>query len=256
MTGPARSAAVTGRWVRTAHADAWQEEGRLRAGQGGAAADLPGVRVMASGLGHPQWNNGDVREAGLVDLDELRSWYAARGVPWGVRVPAGAPWTNGRFLFRKRLMGVIPAAFVPAPAVPGLSLRPATAEDAAVVAALDGRGFGSDEATARPWIEPHLTAPSATVALAEFEGTPVATGCIVVSDGEAGPCTYVSGVCVVPDHRRRGIAGAVSSWLVHRGLDAGARMAHLHPDDACAARVYRRLGFVEVPGLDIYVDMA
>ena len=28
-----------------------------------------------------------------------------------------------------------------------------------------------------------------------------------------------------------------------------------HPDDDRAARVYTRLGFVEVPGFDVYVDL-
>jgi hypothetical protein len=53
----------------------------------------------------------------------------------------------------------------------------------------------------------------------------------------------------------RGIAGAVSSRLLARGAAAGARVAYLHPDSDQAARVYARLGFVEVDGLDVYVDL-
>jgi len=39
-------------------------------------------------------------------------------------------------------------------------------------------------------------------------------------------------------------------------LDAGAELVHLHPDTDQAAAIYRRLGFVEVDGFDVYVDMA
>ena len=47
----------------------------------------------------------------------------------------------------------------------------------------------------------------------------------------------------------------MSSWLVAGGLEAGARLVHLHADNETAARVYARLGFAEAPGLDIYVDL-
>ncbi|GEM_PF-882899 len=94
--------------ARAAHADAWQQHGLLRAGRGGAVADLPGIRLMASGLPHPQWNNGDVTDPDVVDVGAVRAWYAPHGVPWGVRVPAGTAWPHGTFLFRKRLF-VLPA---------------------------------------------------------------------------------------------------------------------------------------------------
>jgi len=88
--------------VRTAHGDAWQEQGRLRIPYGGAAAELPGIRLMASGLPHPQWNNGDVTEAAAVDIERVREWYAELGMPWGVRVPSDQTWSLGRHLFAKR----------------------------------------------------------------------------------------------------------------------------------------------------------
>ena len=55
--------------------------------------------------------------------------------------------------------------------------------------------------------------------------------------------------------RRRGIAAALSSWLLERGFAAGAELAHLNPDSDEAARLYGRLGFIELPGLDVYVDI-
>jgi len=84
----------------------------------------------------------------------------------------------------------------------------------------------------------------------------VATGYCVRTDGDAGPAGYVAGIGVLPDARRTGIGGALSSWLVAALLDTGAELVHLHPDTDQAAAIYRRLGFVEVDGFDVYVDMA
>jgi hypothetical protein len=47
----------------------------------------------------------------------------------------------------------------------------------------------------------------------------------------------------------------MSSWLLAQGFAAGAELAHLHPDSDEAARIYARLAFTEVPGLEIYVDL-
>jgi GNAT superfamily N-acetyltransferase len=242
--------------VRTAHGDAWQEQGRLRIPYGGAFAQLPGIRLMASGLPHPQWNNGDVTDASAVDIESVRAWYADRGVPWGVRVPSDQEWTVGRHLFAKRLMGLTPDEFVPAPVVAGLMVREATASDIDVVAHLDAAAFGGESSVDRPWLEPHLHADRATVALALLDGEPAGTAYALRSDGLAGPAVYLAGVGVLDAARGRGVAAAVSGWLLERGFATGAELAHLHPDSDLAARVYARLGFVEVPGFNVYGDLA
>jgi hypothetical protein len=46
---------------------------------------------MASRIGHPQWNNADVDDPESVDVVGMRELYAARSVPWGVRVARGCP---------------------------------------------------------------------------------------------------------------------------------------------------------------------
>ena len=60
--------------VRTAHADAWAVEGALREPHGGGAATLPGIRLMASGLPHAQWNSADVTNAAIMQA----RWAAMR----------------------------------------------------------------------------------------------------------------------------------------------------------------------------------
>lgn len=234
-------------WVRTAHADAWQTLAV-------ATAQLPGVRLSATGLQHPQWNNGDVDDPAEVDIDAVRTWYDAVGVPWGMRVPAGAWWPHGRHLFTKRLMGVTPETFSPAPAVPGLVVRAADADDLADVLRVDSVAFEESAAVERPWLQLLMAHPAVTIATAAVDGDVLATGSVTVSDGQAGRCGYVAGIAVLPEARRRGIGAAVSSWLTRIAFGRGAALCHLHPDTEAAAGIYRRLGYIEVDGLDIYVD--
>jgi GNAT superfamily N-acetyltransferase len=247
---------ITSGLVRTAHGDAWQVEGLLRESVGGGVGRVRGARLMASGIDHPQWNNADVDDPESADVGGMREWYAARSVPWGVRVPAGAPWSHGRFLFRKRLMGVaLSARGLPRTSFAGLVIRRARPDDLSAVLHVDLIGFPSGPTLERQWIQPHWSSPAVEVALAEISGEPVGTAYTVRSEGWAGPALYLAGVTVLPEARQRGIAGAISSWLLTRGTAAGAHVAHLHPDSDQAARVYARLGFVEVDGFDVYVDL-
>ena len=88
-----------------------------------------------------------------------------------------------------------------------------------------------------------------------LDGEPAGTGYAIATDGRAGPALYLAGVAVRADARRRGVGAALSSWLVARGLRAGARLAHLHADTDGAARVYERLGFADTTGLEVYVRL-
>jgi len=225
--------------VRTAEGDAWQVHGALRAG----ATEAHGLRLMASGLDDPQYNNVDVTAAD-ADIDVARSWYDELGVPWGMRVPLELDWPHGRWLFEKRLMGLE-------------RLRPAApadvrvADDLDAVVAIDAAAF---DGSARAWLAPQFGAPGYETALAYLDGRAVATGYSILSDGRAGSALYVAGVAVLPDARGRGIGAALTSWLIARGFERGATLAHLHPDDDAAARLYARLGFVEVPGFNVFVN--
>jgi ribosomal protein S18 acetylase RimI-like enzyme len=255
------TAGVTGLDTRVwaAHADAWQAEGRLREPRGGGVAELPGVRLMASGLPHAQWNSGDVTDPALVDLDRVRAWYAGRaqggGVPWGLRVPAGVAVRDGRLLFRKRCMALLPDRLSAVKTPPRVEIRIAGSTDVDVVARVDATAFGDPVARTRPWIEPHLGAPGFTVALAALDSEPAGVATAILTDDRAGRSVGIFGVAVLEHARNRGIGGALTSWLLERGFAAGAALAHLNPDTEAAARLYARLGFVETAGLDVYVDV-
>jgi GNAT superfamily N-acetyltransferase len=240
--------------VRTAHADTGAVEGAMREPYGGGAATLRGIRVMASGLPHPQFNNAVVTGPD-IDLDGARAFYAERAVPWGLLVPEGMAWNAGRHVHRLSLMGVSRGGLQRAPDVPGLVLRTGGPDDLETVLDIDTTAFDSDPDEFRPWTEPHLHGGPFTVAVAELDGEPVGTAFTVRSDGPAGPAAYLGGVAVLEAARRRGIGAAMSAWLLERAFAEGARLAHLHPDTDAAARVYSRLGFSAAGALDIFVDL-
>jgi GNAT superfamily N-acetyltransferase len=236
--------------AHVAHADAAEVEGRLREPIGGGVARLRGLRAMSSGLPAPQWNSADVTAAD-ADLDAAREFYGP--LPWGLRVPIDMPWSTGRWLLRQPLMALRAGDLRTAAAVPGLELR--EADDLDAVLAVDGAAFGSDPEASRPWAAPHMGAAGITVALAYLGTEPVATAYSIRSAGEAGPALLLAGVGVVPAARGRGIAAALSAWLLRRGFATGARFAHLHADNDEAARIYARLGFAGAGALDIYADL-
>ena len=219
-----------------------------------ATTEVPGARLMATGLPHAQWNNGDVDDPAAVDIQSVRDWYADLGVPWGMRVPAGAPWPHGRHLFTKRLMGVTPESFTAAKPPEGVQIRAATPEDLDAVLDVDTIAFDEPADMERPWLALLLAHPAVTTAVATDDSGVVGVGSVTLSDGRAGRAGYVAGIAVLPRARRRGIGAAVSSWLVAAAVASGAGLCHLHPDTDEAARIYDRLGFTEVAGLDIYVD--
>jgi GNAT superfamily N-acetyltransferase len=247
-----RSAAVS---VWAAHADAWQAEGRIRVPYGGGAVELPGVRLMASGLPYAQWNAGDVTDPELVDLDAVRAWYAAREVPWGLRVPPDVDWPHGRLVLRRRCMGLREDAFVPVPCPAGVTIRPAVPSELELLARIDATAFGDPVEPNLGWVAPQLGAEGFRHVLALLEGEPVGVATGVRTSGEGGESVGVFGVGVLLEARRRGIGAALTSSLVHWGFDGGASLAHLNPETEDADRLYTRLGFTEVTGLDIYVDM-
>jgi ribosomal protein S18 acetylase RimI-like enzyme len=151
-------------------------------------------------------------------------------------------------------MAVEPARFSATSAPFGLALRRAGSSDVDAVVTVDTGAFGSGVAAARAWLEPLCRSDEAVIAVGELNGVPVATGYALQCDGEAGPSVYLGGIGVLPAARRRGVAAALSTWLLARGFAEGARFGHLQTDSDSAARVYARLGFEEFNGIDVYLE--
>jgi GNAT superfamily N-acetyltransferase len=240
--------------VRAAHADVWEAHGRHREAYGGGAVRLPGIRLMAAGLPHPQWNSGDVTDPAMVDIEAVRRWYDELGVPWGLRVALGDTWPYGRYLLTRRLMALHPGDYRAPDSRVEVSLRVAMPDDVEDVVAVDTVAFEEPIETDRAWIAPILSQPSTVVCLASIDGAPVGAGHCVVTDGDAGPAAYLGGIGVLQQARSRGVGTAISAWLIERGIEAGVDFLHLSPDTDHAARIYARRGFVELSGFDVYVD--
>ncbi len=240
--------------VFMAHADAWQAQGRLREPYGGGAAELAGWKLMASGLGYTHLNAACLTNPALADFSEAQEWYRSRDLSWGTLVPSGSAWPHGRLVATQRLMALDASAFSKTTVPSGCVLRRAGAGDIEIVAAIDACAFGSDLAEGRAWMEPLCGSDGAKVAIGELDGLPVATGYALACDGDAGLSVYLGGIAVLPAARRKGIAAAMSSWLLAQGFQAGARFAHLQTDSEGAVAVYKRLGFEELNGIDIYLE--
>jgi GNAT superfamily N-acetyltransferase len=242
--------------VHAASADSWQAQGRLRATVGGGAAELPGVRLMSSGIDVPQWSGGDVTDPALVDVAAVRDWYAQRSVPWGLRVPAGMAWPHGRHLLTKRCMAARREDLRLPPAVPGLDLAPAAEDELDTYAGIDATAFGEDEVgPTRDWARPMIDTDGFLPVLARLDGEPVGVAFGVRTSGSGGQSVGVFGVGVLPAARRRGVGGALTTYVLAWGIFTGADLAWLNPDTDEAARLYARLGFHETGGIDIYVDV-
>jgi predicted GNAT family acetyltransferase len=55
--------------------------------------------------------------------------------------------------------------------------------------------------------------------------------------------TELVGIATLPDHRRRGIAGAVTAHMARIAFAEGVHTAFLTAADDAASRVYQRSGF-------------
>jgi len=76
-------------------------------------------------------------------------------------------------------------------------------------------------------------------AVATLDGGPVATG----AHNPVGLITELVGIATLPSHRRRGIAAALTSFLVHDARDRGVQTIFLSADGPEVARIYERAGF-------------
>ncbi len=82
-----------------------------------------------------------------------------------------------------------------------------------------------------------------TITAAAFlDGEPVAAG----AHQPVGDVTEIVGVACLPAFRRRGLAAAVTSFLVRDAVRRGSALVCLSADDPEVERLYGRLGFVTI----------
>jgi hypothetical protein len=234
--------------VRAAHGDAWEAEGLARVAAGGGATRVRGARLMASGLPFAQWNNGDVTEAD-VDEPAMRAWYAARGVPWGIRVPLDLTVDIGTPRFVKRCFGLDASGFRNAGDQPGdLAVARLGPDELERFAQAEAAVFGGDVAGARRWLEPVFGRPGFEHWVADRHGRTAAIASAVWSAGDAGPAVMVTGIGTTDPGENDAILPLVTG-LLEAAFDRDPTvLAHSHaaPEDDPSPLV--GLGFTEVPG--------
>jgi len=168
---------------------------------------------MASGLSYAHLNAACVTDPALADIDQAREWYRSRDLAWGALLPSGSPWPHGRLRLTLRLMAVEPARFSATSAPFGLALRRAGSSDVDAVVTVDTGAFGSGVAAARAWLEPLCRSDEAVIAVESSMACP------------SRPATRFSAMGgrakrlprwdrSAPAARRRGVAAALSTWLL------------------------------------------
>jgi ribosomal protein S18 acetylase RimI-like enzyme len=136
-------------------------------------------------------------------------------------------------------------ADVPRPV--GLEIRLLTpdspGEDLAADINVGSRGFGEVGRDATPERVADLRRRLGTgnqYFLARIGGEPAAVGAyMVLLDG----MTEVVGIATLPEHRRQGIAAAVTAEITRHAFQQGAHTAFLTAADDDASRVYQRSGY-------------
>ncbi len=202
--------------------------------------------MHTTGLPVAEWNGALLYDvAGLPGLDAAAGWFAERGMPWGLLVPAELDVAPPRFRYVADQQLMV-RDLEELPALPNQPLRwDAPAEDVAVVQAA---AFEMPLDEARAFVAPKLGNPTCDVVVAnDQDGQPVASATGVLVDGVVA----VFGVGTLPSHRRQGLGSAVTLAVLHRARDQGADLAYLNPSDL-GYGAYRKLGFLDAPGWRIW----
>lgn len=217
---------------RHATVAAWRADAATR--PAGDWADLGGLAVHTTGLPVVFWNGAHVTEPrGLAALPAARDWFADRGMPWGILVPAELDLDPGTPHVKDQPVMLRSLADLPPP--PEVTLRWDSGQDAA---ALQARVF--EDALATEFVLPKLVNPACAVVVAYLDGRPAATATLVSVDSVAG----VYGVATVEEARRQGLGRAVTLAVLHEGVRRGCDLAFLNPSEL-GYGVYAALGFTD-----------
>lgn len=191
----------------------------------------------------------------LKALTKLRSTFKRHKVPLEIEYnetlfPKVGEWLEGaglKLVERNSLMSCKPESFKPFATPEEVHLTQlSSAAAAAELEAFQAIRWtdGGDVDRPAPPVErlrADIARPNSIFLLAWLDWEPVGTG---VSHSLKGAAEIV-GVVTRQDHRRRGVAAAITSELVRRHFANGGDFAFLDAANDEAARVYERLGFAE-----------
>jgi GNAT superfamily N-acetyltransferase len=226
---------------RAAAVAVWKADAATRVR--GDWTDLGGLCLHTTGIAVAHWNGAKlVTRAGMACLDEAGAWFADRGMPWGLLVPAELDHDHGLSLITEQ--PVMLRDLEDLDPVPDLQLRWDCAGDAAAV---QSQAFGDALDLTTEFVLPKVTNPASAVVVAYDGGLPVATATVFCVEGVAA----VFGVGTVEAARRRGLGAALTLAVLHEGRRRGCDLAYLNPSPL-GYGVYARLGFTDAPPWRVY----
>lgn len=197
----------------------------------------------------------DHAEASPADVRGLLAAFARRGrTPRLEYVPAAAPAVEAALLAegfvpegRYPLMSASAASARDQSPPPGIDLLLASTDDDLLgVATVQNIAYGEGPPTPEDVARLRSTnADGGIVGLARDAASGEPAGAGLCSPPLDGVCE-IAAIGVVPAYRRRGVAGALTAWLLCRALGVGVVSPFLMPAEAAGERIYVRVGFARV----------
>lgn len=230
---------------------------------GAEVLEVDGVLLLLTGLPDPSLNHCVVEREpadAVAALEEAEARFAARGLPFGIRVEVGLhPSVDDAVRARglHRLFGR-PIMTAPLGGLPALAppweveiVRARDDDDLAALAAIEVEAFGTPPVAAAGLLCRGLAElPDAALLLARLEGESVGEAFAIRQDETVG----VFGVGVVPRARMRGIGGALTVEAA-RAVGLPEDTAWLFPSEL-AQPLYERLGFRPVLQEEVWIREA
>jgi predicted N-acetyltransferase YhbS len=229
----------------------WREDVGVR--PGGEWADLDGVQVHTTGLEPRHWNGAHVtRPADLaVAVPKVAAWFAARGKPWGLLVPAELELVPPGLRHASDQKVMLLRLDEPVEPTPPAGIVVTDRAPIVDVARVQSEAFGDPYevtlAFVRPTLGPNAAPPQQTLT-AYANDEPVGCATLVRMDGVVG----IYGVAVRETWRRRGIGGVLTAMCLRRAATSGCDLAYLNPSEI-GYRMYASLGFADAAALRIWV---
>ncbi len=234
---------------------------RASAARGRTTAQVgPFLVTISEGTDHPFLNYAIPDDGARPSAAEVRALVAAfvarRRVPRLEYLEPSAPASLAALLAvgfavegRLQAMTASQAQARAAPAPAGYAVVvPDADEDLVAMLAAQRVAYGKLGASGPDqlaWSRESQAAGGIVLAIRQEASGTIVGGGVATPPGGSG-FTEIAGIAVAEEHRRRGLATALTAELTRRALAAGVRTAFLTPRDDDVARAYERAGFARV----------